>query len=90
MKLHYYISNMLDQFSNIYPFLDQGQYVTSTTELLKVMSPISRKNRGNDDPMIDLTQLSLKEELLKQNLPENLIGTIHKLHIQQKTIIRIG
>ena len=72
---------MLEQFSNIYPFLDQGHYVTSTTEMLKVMSPISRKNKGDDDLMIDLTQLSLKEELLKQNLPENLIGTILKSHL---------
>ena len=75
---------MLEQFSNIYQFLDKGQYATSTTDILKIMSPISRKNRGNDDPMIDLTQLSLKEELLKQNLPENLIGTIHISNLKRK------
>ena len=75
---------MLEQFSNIYQFLDKGQYATSTTDMLKIMSPISRKNRGNDDPMIDLTQLSLKDELFKQNIPENLIGTIHISNLKRK------
>lgn len=73
LKLHFYINNLLDHFSNIYTFLEEGRSVTSLPAMFQIMSPVSRKNRGNDVPMSDLSQISLLDELRKQNFPENLI-----------------
>ncbi len=73
LKLHYYITGMLESFAGIYPFLEQGQYTKTLSEMLQVMSPTSRKNRGNDHQMLDLTAISLEAELLRQNLSPDLI-----------------
>lgn len=35
MKLHYYIQNMLEQFSKIYDFLSEGLYCDNVEDLLK-------------------------------------------------------
>ena len=50
----------------------------STVDILKIMSPASRKNKANDELMTELAELSLEEELLRQNLPGNLIGKGNK------------
>ena len=48
----------------------------STVDLLKIMSPASRKNKASDDLMTELAELSLEDELLRQNLPGNLIDEL--------------
>ena len=76
LKLHYYINNMLDHFANIYTYLDDGNWTENVTDMLKIMSPESRKNRSNDQLMLELSQISLQEELQRQNLPQNLIDEL--------------
>lgn len=76
LKLQYYISNMLEHFANIYTYLDQGGYVENVTKMLELMSPSSRKNRSNDHLMVDLTEISLEEELKRQNMPQILIDEL--------------
>ena len=76
LKLQYYISNMLEHFAKIYTYLDQGLYVESVEKMLEVMSPSSRKNRSNDHMMVDLTEISLADELKRQNMPQILIDEL--------------
>lgn len=76
LKLQYYISNMLDHFAKIYTYLDQGSYVENVEKMLEVMSPSSRKNRSNDHVMVDLTEISLADELKRQNMPQILIDEL--------------
>lgn len=73
LKLHYYISNMLDHFGAIYAFLDRGNYTDNLEDMLKIMTPTSRKNKSDDKLMNDLTQVSLSEELSNVNMAQNLI-----------------
>ena len=46
------------------------------TKMLELMSPSSRKNRSNDHLMVDLTEISLEEELKRQNMPQILIDEL--------------
>ena len=48
----------------------------SVEDMLKVMSPNSRKNKSDDHGMLDLTDHSLQTELLNQNQPQNLIDEL--------------
>ena len=48
----------------------------SVEDMLKVMSPSSRKNKSDDHGMLDLTDHSLQTELLNQNQPQNLIDEL--------------
>ncbi len=74
IKLYYYIQNMLVNFGQIYPKLNEGNYVETVADLLRAMAPTSRKGDAfsEKDSMLDLTDLSLEEELLKQGLPKQL------------------
>ena len=77
IKLHYFIQGMLEDFANIYPFLNDGNSVDTVEDMLKVMSPISRKNKSlNDYGMLDLVKISLEAELLRQSQPQNLIDEL--------------
>ena len=77
LKLHYFIQGMLEDFANIYPFLNDGHSVDTVEDMLKVMSPNSRKNKSlNDYGMLDLVEISLENELLRQSQPQNLIDEL--------------
>ena len=76
IKLHYFIKGMLEDFSSIYPFLNQGSAVEKVEDMLRVMSPTSRKNRSQEQGMLNMVQESLQTELLRQSLPQNLIDEL--------------
>jgi prenylcysteine oxidase/farnesylcysteine lyase len=75
LKLNYYITAMLDNFGRVYPYLERGNYVESVTDLLKIMAPQSRKE-PDEMAMLDLTTISLEDELLRQSLPQQLIDEL--------------
>jgi len=77
LKLHYFIQGMLEDFASIYPFLNDGNSVDTVEDMLKVMSPNSRKNKSlNNYGLLDLVTISLEEELLRQSQPQNLIDEL--------------
>jgi len=70
-------NGMLEDFANIYPFLNDGHSVDTVEDMLKVMSPNSRKTKSlNDYGMLDLVEISLENELLRQSQPQNLIDEL--------------
>jgi len=71
-KLDNFVTNLLNNFGNIYSKLDDGAAYSTVSELLDGMSPVSRKGKISQE-MMDLTKISLKDKLESLNIDSLLI-----------------
>jgi len=72
LKLDNFVSNLLNNFGNIYSKLDDGEAYSTVSELLDGMSPVSRKGKQSQE-MMDLTKISLKDKLESLDISSLLI-----------------
>merc|ERR1712013_209719 len=72
LKLDNFVSNLLNNFGNIYSKLDDGVAYSTVSGLLDGMSPVSRKGKQSQE-MMDLTKISLKDKLESLDISSLLI-----------------
>ena len=87
LKLNNYITNMLDNFANIYPYLDKSNgdqnFVTNVLDMLKEMSPSSIRNEDiasnkmkKGTSMLDELNISLNDRLKDIGINDRLIDEL--------------
>ena len=71
-RLEYFVANLLDSFSSVYPSLETGRSYATVHDLLEEMSPRGRDGESSHE-MTSLTKISIREKLLQLSISEELI-----------------